>query len=100
MLYEGIKGDEESMDLNGLKHVILGGIATSIDALAVGGAEAMEGTSCGDGIPLIASVFVVTALSVVVGLSGGRKIRLNYGRWAEIAGGIVLIAIGVNILLG
>ena len=36
MILEGIKGKEEVRDLNGFKNVILGAIATSIDALAVG----------------------------------------------------------------
>ena len=36
MLFEGIRGKDEARDLNGLWHIILGGVATSIDALAVG----------------------------------------------------------------
>jgi putative Mn2+ efflux pump MntP len=43
---------------------------------------------------------VVTMLSVAVGLCGGSRIGRRFGRPSEIAGGIVLILIGLNMLLG
>lgn len=99
MLIEGIKGEEEVKDLNGLKNVIIGGIATSIDALAVGVAQSMAGCNFKGVLPLLVSVFAVTALSVIAGIWGGKNLGHRFGRWAEIAGGLVLIGIGVGILL-
>ena len=99
MLFEGIKGEAEVRDLNGWRNVLLGGVATSIDALAVGVAQSMEGVDWPGFLPLLAAVFVVTALTVIVGLRGGRAIGVRFGRWAEIGGGLVLLAIGVSVLL-
>ena len=59
----------------------------------------MEDVSWSSFLPLFVSVFVVTALTVVIGLRGGSAIGTRFGRWAEIAGGIVLIGIGVSFLL-
>ena len=89
----------EVRDLNGWRNIVLGGVATSIDALAVGAAQSMDEVSWHAFVPLLVSVFVITALSVVVGIRGGRAIGARFGRWAEIAGGLVLIGIGVSILL-
>lgn len=99
MLIEGIKGDEDVRDLNGLRNVVIGGIATSIDALAVGISQSMTGQDWPGFLPLLISVFVVTAASVIAGIFGGKTIGSRFGRWAEIAGGVVLLAIGVTILL-
>ena len=98
MLLEGIRGEEEVRDLNGWRNVLVGGVATSIDALAVGVAQSMEDVSFAGFLPLLVSVFVITALSVVIGLRGGSALGARFGRWAEIAGGLVLIGIGVSIL--
>lgn len=99
MLIESIKGEAEVRDLSSWRNIILGGLATSIDALAVGVAQSMEGADWPAFLPLLVAVFVITALSVVVGLRGGRAIGARFGRWAEIVGGVVLIAIGVSVLV-
>ena len=99
MLVEGIRGGEEVRNLDGLRNVIVGGLATSIDALGVGVAKSMEDVSWSGFLPLLISVFVVTALTVVIGLRGGSAIGERFGRWAEVFGGIVLIGIGISILL-
>lgn len=99
MLIEGIKGEAEVRDLSSWRNIILGGVATSIDALAVGVAQSMEGADWPAFLPLLVAVFAITALSVVIGLRGGRAIGARFGRWAEIVGGVVLIAIGVSVLL-
>lgn len=99
MLLEGIKGESESKDLNGWRNVIIGGIATSIDALAVGISLSMEKLGFADLWMLFLFVFIVTALSVLAGITGGRKLGEKFGSWAEIAGGVVLLAIGVSILI-
>ena len=99
MLIEGIKGEEDIKDLGSLKNIILGGIATSIDALAVGAAQSMAGVQWRGFTPLLISVFIITAASVVAGICGGNKVGKHFGRWAEIAGGAVLILIGASLLL-
>lgn len=99
MLIEGIRGEEDVKDLNGLRNVIIGGVATSIDALAVGVAQSMAGCGFAGILPLLTAVFAVTVLSVIAGLWGGRVLGRRFGRWAEIIGGLVLIGIGVSILL-
>ena len=99
MLLEGIRGESEVRDLSSWRSIILGGLATSIDALAVGVAQSMDGADWPGFLPLLIAVFAITALSVVVGLRGGRAIGARFGRWAEIAGGIVLIGIGVGVLV-
>ena len=111
MMLEGIKGKEEVRDLNGFKNVILGAVATSIDALAVGismsfgqaGQDAlavdhavMVNTMIADHV----AVFVVTMLSVFAGMYGGYRVGRRFGRPAEIVGGLVLICIGLGILFG
>jgi len=100
MFFEGIKGNEEPKDLNGLRNILISGIATSIDALAVGVSQSMSGQLWPGFSPLLMCVFAVTAISVVAGIWGGKTIGSRAGRLAEIAGGFILVLIGVGILLG
>lgn len=98
MLIEGIRGKEEVRDLGSWGKICIGGLATSIDALAVGVAESMEDTAWEAFLPLLIAVFTVTALSAVIGICGGRFIGKRAGPVAEIAGGCVLIFIGITLL--
>ncbi|NLZ20211.1 MAG: hypothetical protein GXY24_08150 [Bacteroidales bacterium] len=98
MLVEGIRGKDEVRNLDGWGNVLIGGLATSIDALAVGVAQSMEGVSWAGFLPLLVSVFVITALSVLVGLRGGSAIGRRFGHWTEAVGGLILIMIGVSLL--
>ena len=99
MLLEGIKGETESRDLNGLRNVVIGGVATSIDALAVGVSQSMSGQLWSGFAPLFVCVFAITAVSVLAGIVGGKAIGSRAGRISEIAGGVVLILIGISILV-
>lgn len=99
MVWEGIEGEHDVKDLNGWKNIIIGGIATSIDALAVGVSLSMDAKPWSEVMPLSLSVFICTALSVILGIWIGKTIGCRMGRWAEIAGGIVLILIGVSVLI-
>lgn len=98
MIKEAVGGECETVNLNGLKNVILGAIATSIDAFAVGISLSMDKESPSDLMWKAVAVFICTFLSVVAGMFGGHKIGHRFGKMAEIVGGIVLIAIGLNIL--
>ena len=93
MLIGAIRGKEEILELNSLRNVILGGIATSIDAAAVGAAQSIAGVEWAAFLPLFVAVFVITALSVVLGITGGTRIGSRFGRRAEIFGGAVLLFI-------
>jgi putative Mn2+ efflux pump MntP len=78
--------------------VLLGlAIATSIDALAAGFSLAMLRS------PILAPALMiggVTFVSCAAALRIGRRAGIALGRWAEGAGGVVLVAIGLNILFG
>lgn len=100
MILEAVRGKAEIRNLNGVKNILIGGIATSLDAFAVGISMSMgRSTPSGFALDLIA-VFIVTMLSVIAGILGGSRIGCKFGKPAEIAGGCVLILIGLNILLG
>lgn len=92
-------GESESHDLNGIKNILIAGIATSIDALAIGSSLSLTGQNWHDTLPQAISVFVFTALSVALGIAGGKKIAHKAGHWAEGIGGIVLIGIGFGLVL-
>ena len=98
MIIEGIRNESDVRDLNGFRNIVLGGIATSIDALAVGVAQSMAEQPWNGFLPLLIAVFTVTAASVVAGIYGGKTIGSRLGRWAEIAGGTVLVGIGASLL--
>ncbi len=103
MVYEGIKGESEGRNLNGMRNVILAGIATSIDALAVGISQSMGGLETANALLLTLFVMIFTFMSVVTGINTGKTIGCmngrKYSRTAEITGGLILIGIGVSILL-
>ena len=102
MLVEGIRGCGEGRNLNGWRNIILGGVATSIDAAAVGVSQSMSGAGTSGTVLLLAAVFICTLVSVTAGISAGRAIGgirgRNVGRIAEIAGGAVLTVIGLSFL--
>ncbi len=100
MILGAVRNEDDACDLNGLKNVIMGAVATSIDAFAVGVSLSMGFVPTGKMMMNLAAVFVVTMLSVIVGMFGGQRIGRKFGRPAELIGGSVLILIGLNILLG
>ena len=99
MILEAVKDEESPRNLNGIRNVIIAGIATSIDAFAVGIGMSMDHTSRDGGVLDLSAVFIVTIISVIAGMFGGGRIGDKFGRPAEIAGGIVLILIGLSILV-
>ena len=99
MFLDGIRSKSEHLNLSGLKSIVLGGVATSIDATVVGLSMSMDEAPWADIWPIAVSVFVFTALSVIVGMLSGSFIGRKLGHSARIMGGLVLIGLGVNILL-
>lgn len=100
MLYEAVTDKEESETITesklDIKEVCLLAIATSIDALAVGITFAFLGVNIWLAIAVIGVItFIISYIGVVVGNVFGNR----YKKKAEIAGGIILILIGVKILI-
>jgi manganese efflux pump family protein len=88
------KPENERDPTRGLTLVTLS-IATSLDALAVGVSMALLGVSVW--IPAVVIGCITAALSAV-GITFGGRIGPRWQRWAEAAGGFVLIAIGLKVL--
>ena len=97
MLWESTQGAEESQtNLDSLKKLLLLSVATSIDALAVGVSLAVLRENIWVNVVWIGCVtFALSALGVLA----GRRLGHSMQRIATVAGGIVLIAIGVKILI-
>lgn len=72
-------------------------VATAIDAFVVGVSFAAEGK---DVVLYCGMIGVTTLLCCLLILVLGRRLGERFGARAEIAGGIVLIAIGVKAFLG
>ena len=85
---------EAAADLSAGRLCLLA-IATSIDALAVGVSMAFMTV---DILPAAAVIAVVTFLLSLLGGMMGRKLGGMFQKWAQAAGGIALIAIGIKIL--
>lgn len=90
--------DEEELrrrNILDLGTLVLLSIATSIDALAVG----LSFSVLGQPILLPAAIIgVLTFLVCLAGCEFGKRLGAVFERWAEVAGGAVLIGIGVKIL--
>ena len=98
-MIEAIKGgDDESENeyrLN-IKELFVLAVATSIDALAVGIVFAAEKT------PVITSVTIIGAVTFLLSFAGvyiGHRFGSKYEKKAELAGGAILIIIGLKLLL-
>lgn len=90
---------EETVNLSGLSNLFLAGVATSIDAVAVGASMAMDKTPLSSMAISSAIVFIITMLFAITGITFGRIIGTRFEKTASILGGLVLIGIGVNCLL-
>ncbi len=98
MLLSAWRNEQSPRDLNGIRNILIGAVATSIDAFSVGVSFSMDGDSGGDMLLKGMVLFAVTFLTVVAGMKGGSYVGRKYGRPALWTGGTVLILIGLNIL--
>lgn len=101
MLREAIsnKGKEanENTDCSlSVKAMFLMAVATSIDALAVGVTFAFLQVNI---FPAILTIGVMTFTLSIIGVKIGSVFGAKYEAPAEIAGGVILCALGINILL-
>lgn len=97
MIKEAISEDDEKRnDSIKFKDMLILAIATSIDALAIGITFAFLKVNIWLAITLIGTItFVISVSGVKIGNIFGDK----YEKKAELAGGIILILLGVKILL-
>lgn len=82
-------------DIRDLKTLLILSVATSIDALAVGLYYSVLGS------PILGPAVViglVTFALCLIGVEFGKHIGSRFERWATLAGGIVLIGIGLKIV--
>ena len=98
MLKEAFSPEEETTDADlSPRTMFLMAVATSIDALAVGISLAMAG---GVNIWLAAAfIGVCTCLLSALGVKIGNVFGSRYEKKAQVAGGVILILLGIKILL-
>ncbi len=97
MIREAVSGEEETADASlGFRTMLVLAVATSIDALAVGITFAFLIVNLLRAVLLIG---VTTFLISLVGVKLGSIFGNRYQAKAELAGGIILILLGIKILL-
>ena len=99
MLADAIRNKELHFDLHHPRAILLGALATSIDAFTVGISMALDGSSCGRILAAAASTFCFTGLAVAAGMAGGSVIGKRFGRPARIAGGVLLTGLAFVVLM-
>lgn len=97
MIREALSGEEEESDGSlDVRTMFLLAVATSIDALAVGVNFAFLEVHVGFAVLFIGvTTFVLSCIGVKVGSVFGTRYKAR----AEIAGGVILVLLGVRILL-
>lgn len=89
-------GSEEEVR-PGIASLFVMGIATSVDACAVGISFALNG-----GVRIFPACAVIALTTLIICLAGvmlGTKLGKKYNRGAEMLGGIILIAIALRLLI-
>lgn len=108
MIWESVHDDENNecaCNALSFKNMIAMAVATSIDALAVGIAFSCDGMglmSNGIILGIFASCILISLTTFFLSFCGvklGKMLENNLQNRAEIAGGIVLILLGVKILI-
>lgn len=100
MVYEALTEDEKIDQTEGekldIRELLLMAVATSIDALAVGITFAFLGTNIAEAVSIIGiTTFMLSLAGVVI----GNRFGMKYKNKASVAGGVILILIGLKILL-
>lgn len=102
MIWEALSDKEEEipdekMDQElDLKEMLVLAIATSIDALAVGITFAFLQ------YPIVEAISIIGVVTLIISIAGvyiGNFFGVRYKKRAELAGGIILVLIGLKILL-
>jgi len=99
MIYESLYAKEAAeknkIQLSRVKLVVQG-IGTSIDALAIGVSFALLEI---DILKPVLIIFIVTFIASLIGIQLGKYYGKNLGSRMELFGGIILMAIGIKILI-
>ena len=100
MLVEGIRDKDSGQEKPGLGMgaLLVQGVATSIDALSVGFTIAEYGW-----LMALVAALIISAVTFVICMAGlviGEKFGTKLSNKAQILGGVILIAIGLEIFLG
>lgn len=99
MLMDGIKSNQDEMEKTkvGLTALLVQGVATSIDALSVGFTIAEYGFL----MALVCALIIagVTFVICIWGLIIGKKFGTKFSNKAAVLGGVILIAIGLEIFI-
>ena len=97
MIREALKDEDTDQDASlSVKAMLPMAVATSIDALAVGITFAFLQVRI---VPAVSFIGCVTFLLSALGVKIGSVFGAKYRKGAEIAGGAILILLGVKILL-
>lgn len=102
MIYEGVSGDNEnevaavSLGKQNALMLVFTAIGTSIDSMIVGVGLAFLAVNIW--VSAI-SIGLATTIMATLGLWLGRFLGNKIGKWAEMAGGLVLIGIGTAVLI-
>jgi putative Mn2+ efflux pump MntP len=100
MIWQGLRldadgGSNEADDNGSLLKLVITGLATSIDAMAVGVGLAFADVH----IAVVAIVIgLCTFFMVTIGIMLGQALGVVIGKRAEVVGGVILIAVGSVIL--
>ena len=98
MLFEAIRNDAAQSETQmTVRLLLLQGLATAIDAFAVGISFAAVGTA--SVLTAVSVIAAVTAMLSITGVQIGRRFGTRFGSGAQVCGGLLLIGIGVRIFL-
>ncbi len=103
MIAEGIKGSKETEEIEGSKalsfgKLIIQGIGTSIDALSVG--FTIEQYDLKAAVLASLIIGIITFGICISGVAIGKRFGMKFSKKATILGGCILVAIGIEILVG
>jgi putative Mn2+ efflux pump MntP len=97
MIREAFSKEENQSNASvGVKTMFILAVATSIDALAIGVTFAFLQVHI---IPAVITIGITTFVLSLVGIKIGNLFGIRYKAKAEIAGGVILILLGIKILL-
>ena len=102
MILEALEKEEEkcsSCEKLDIKELFIMAVATSIDALAVGITFAVTFKNDSSIWGAITTIGLTTFILSAFGVMVGNKFGAKYKDKAELAGGIILVLIGLKILL-
>ena len=96
MVWDSVSGGDDAPHAIGFRRLLLLGVATSIDAAAVGASFGMLQVSILQAVLIIGLITLVLSFTAVV---IGNRIGVRFRRPAELLGGLVLIGIGTEVVL-